>query len=1016
MSLHGDRRGRVPFALVGVLLLLGASVYATGIAERAEPSIEHPTSAAMDDLERDTRPALRTAVRDAARESARNPVTQAADTPAGRALNATSPFVDALRLRIAAAAREALAGVGREQDGVRATVSLPAVNGSTASLRRAKRGIQVRPVDDGASMIVTVRNVTIRARADGRVLTQRRLNVTLTVDTPVLALHHRTEQYESRLNRGALAGPGLSRSLTGRLTALTVARGYGRYAGAPIQNVLGNRHVELSTNAALLAQQRATFGRRDPDGARAVDVATVRVGVLDVLGGRHDGAAGWTKTVLDPSAVGSDPEDDGFDPQPPDVSPITAAPDAAADQAFLDATAGPETAGSYQVRSSLRAAVLSRSSGTRPEPRLTNWTLLTERTDERTTVEAIDGTPTDSESAPIDARRKVTVHHTVERTWYRKGSFRTTTAEWTETARVAVRVSVAYDPDDAASDRPTEPLFERGGALDGPNLAGVRERAAAELLAANGGIDGVAVAAAERQGGSLTRERTSVAPRPDGLDAWVLGDLRALRESVANVSVTVPRREIAAGEANAPALLADAVRERREALIDAPGAYDGAADRARVAARAVYVERVIRALEARAAETRDRNVDYRSELAGRATGGLSKLIELGRETASGGDDPYRRDSERTDELEITPDGSPAYLTLSSVGHEHVPSVAPDESVHPLTARTTNWVAMPYGDAADSVADVLLGGRERRVTLETAAATLIAANRTATAGESANGSAAALASNRAALTAAVRRSVRRTERAVCVAATEETVLEQHTCRGVVVDLRSQWPTLGHRAQAMGNGSYAAVFGEALAVRGVDDAAADEATVRVRVRLRERGSKRETGVPAATTNRTASAVRQVARRTVEKQAKYVIQNGSERAMRRLTGVSRLPAGVPVAPPPYTWIASVNAWSVTVRGEYQRFAVRARGPAPDGGGGVVRYVRDGSAVEFDADGDSRAERLGRNERVSFEASTTVVAVVPPGPPGIGDVDGNRDERSPGWPCPGKVGTEDCTRGGPE
>jgi len=320
--------------------------------------------------------------------------------------------------------------------------------------------------------------------------------------------------------------------------------------------------------------------------------------------------------------------------------------------------------------------------------------------------------------------------------------------------------------------------------------------------------------------------------------------------------------------------------------------------------------------------------------------------------------------------------------------------------------------MPYGDAADGVADALLGGGKRQVTLETAGATLIAANRTAARGESTNDSAAELATHRAALTAAVRRSVRRAEREVCIAATDETVFDHRTCRDAVVDIRSEWPTLGHRAQAMGNGSYVGAFGDALVARGVGAAPADEAEVRARVRLRELAAEGQTGVPAATTNRTASSVQQVSRELVKKHAQREIKNRSEQSIRRLTGASRLPAGVPIGPPVYPWIATVNAWSVTVRGEYQRFAVQARGPTPDGGGGVVRYVRDGSTVEFDVDGDGHVERLGRNERVSFEASTTVVAVVPPGPPGIGDVDGNRDERSPGWPCPGDVETERCTR----
>jgi hypothetical protein len=213
--------------------------------------------------------------------------------------------------------------------------------------------------------------------------------------------------------------------------------------------------------------------------------------------------------------------------------------------------------------------------------------------------------------------------------------------------------------------------------------------------------------------------------------------------------------------------------------------------------------------------------------------------------------------------------------------------------------------------------------------------------------------------------------------------------------------------------MANGSYASSFGGALTARGVDAATADEAGVRVRIRLRELNADRVTGVPAATTNRTASVVQQAARQAAKKQVSGALENASSKVTRKLTGASRLPAGLPVAPPPYTWVASVNAWSVTVRGEYQRFALRPRGAAPDGNGATVRYVRDGSPVGLDVDGDGESERLGRSERVDFEASTTVVAVVPPGAPGVGDVDGNRDEQSPGWPCPGVETGDDCTAG---
>ncbi|WP_425490710.1 DUF7286 family protein [Haloprofundus salilacus] len=63
--------------------------------------------------------------------------------------------------------------------------------------------------------------------------------------------------------------------------------------------------------------------------------------------------------------------------------------------------------------------------------------------------------------------------------------------------------------------------------------------------------------------------------------------------------------------------------------------------------------------------------------------------------------------------------------------------------------------------------------------------------------------------------------------------------------------------------------------------------------------------------------------------------------------------------------------------MRGVYAQFVVTARrGPA---GSADLRYVRDGDAVTLDDD----AERLGRSDRISFEAQTTVVVAVPPTPP---------------------------------
>ena len=593
VSLCADRRGRVPFALVGVLLLLSASVYATGIADQTDPAVDRAVAESLDATSRDVRPALRAAIHDAARDSARNPVTEPADTGAGRVLNDSAPFVDALRVRIAVGARAALDGVGRELPAGRTTVSLPAID-DTDDLRDAKRAIRVRPIDDGNAMQVTVRNLSVQASREDGVVAERRVNVTLTVRTPVLTLHDRATRYEQRLNRGPLDGAGLGRGVTARLYPVTTARALARYGGAPIENVLANRHVALSTNAALLAQQRAVFGQHDPAGARALEVATVRVGVTDVLRPRNGEAADFAAAVLRPNAVDDAEQRSGrFEPAMPDAPPITASPDAAADEAYLgvsDDLAG-TTAGSYRVDGRLHTRVVEHQQTTEPPatPPGENWTLLTERTSDRTVVSAAPATAVEwaetNQNTTHKTRRRVTVAHTTTRVWVNGGEMRTTSAEWADTYHVVVATHATYAPDDAAPNRPTTPTFRRGGALDGPNLAGSRARVARKLLAANGGVDRIAARAVAGEA-PPARTVTVTATRPDALEAWVAADLRTFRRRLANVTVELPRQRVAAGEANAPARLADRLRARRAELVDAPATYDGAADRARIAARA----------------------------------------------------------------------------------------------------------------------------------------------------------------------------------------------------------------------------------------------------------------------------------------------------------------------------------------------------------------------------------------------------------------------------------------------
>ena len=107
------------------------------------------------------------------------------------------------------------------------------------------------------------------------------------------------------------------------------------------------------------------------------------------------------------------------------------------------------------------------------------------------------------------------------------------------------------------------------------------------------------------------------------------------------------------------------------------------------------------------------------------------------------------------------------------------------------------------------------------------------------------------------------------------------------------------------------------------------------------------------------------------------------------------------------PGYWVTTVNAWRVQVRGEYPRFELRADVGPP---GERFTYVREAGDVTVDVGGE--AVRLGETEPVAFETQTVIAMAVPAGPPGVGDVDGVRDERSSGWPCPGPLGASDEER----
>jgi hypothetical protein len=1003
-----DRRGRVPFALVGVLLLVGASTFGAALSTRGADRIDRDAGVTMERASAETTTALRSAIGEAARDAAAEPVTAPAGTPYGRLLSNATPFRDALRLRIYLTVRDRLSVTRYRRGDVTAVATLPEAT-TPGELRRAMERIEIRGVENGTALRVTVRNLTVTARESERVVASERRNRTVTVSTPVLALHDRATRFETRLNRGPLDGPGLGRRLTARLYPIAWTRGYAQhYDAAPIANVVATRHVETSTNGGVLETQRAVFGRSDPAGRRGLRRASIEHGVEDFTAATPMDDT-WANHVL-PRPNPSENETVALPNRRGRAGP---SPDRSID-VDVEPLAGRALSGlrndavrsnrslrsvlraAYRVETALRTSRRQTYAEPRPEPDApgADWSL----TETEVTIDTEVGAGVVSPPAAgaenrrlDDFSRIVALNRTVAWTWERGNETTTTTGEWTERYRVGVTLVGAYAPNGTAPDRPTRPRFERGGPLDGPNLADVPATAERRLIEEQGGRDAVAVDVAN---GSLeVRERVVYGDRPSGFRSWTSEDLRDLRAEMGDVTVAASAGRVATYTTNPPERLAAELRQNRSELVSAPSRYRGVADRARVGARAALVEETIRRLERRAEEHDETRRTFDAVLNRIGVGSSQALHRVLRfRTAPR---PARRanlsGSPPGGPVGVVPDGSPAYLTVASVSHDRASGVPPSRSYHPLSARNVNIFAAPYGDAADVVSGAT-SDRSGRVRLRTAARTLIAAD--------AEGS-GSTHEQRQALRASVSDSVdivrTRTRRTV----ENETRLTRSEVRAAVAEGFDRWDGAGRRALAATNGSLS----RAVAV-AVDERAADPDPGR-RARLERRletvmVTARRTPavtVPETPVNETLTQVR---KRAVERAASGATERIESRYVNGSFG--DIAAGLPVAPVPGYWYATVNVWNVTVRGAYARFSLRTRRGAPaTTPGGTVRYVRDGSTVRLDVDGDGERECLGRDERVAFETGTVVAVAVPPGRGGVGDVDGNADERAGTWPRPG-------------
>lgn len=997
MRLADDRRGRVPFALVGVLLLVGsATVATTAVAPRHDPPA---VDRAVREAAATTQPALRGAAGDAARAAAADPLLQFAPTQWGSALVdvSDSPFRAGLELRVYRHARQRLAAIDARAGGVHASARLPPVE-TPDDAARAVRRVDVAPSGpNNASLRVTVEGVRVVATRDGRTVGTRQVAPTVTVPSPVFALHERSRTFEEQLNAGPLS-KGLGRRLTVRLYGVAWARGHAQYRGAPVENVLANRHVEVATNGGALAVQRDALGASDPSAGGAHAWAAARAMTTDLLAGAGRDTR-WAEAALDAAEADSGlPTGTPSLPAPANAS-VTVRVNRSADRALagllgsdneegderptLDAVVARNYAADARLLAERR--VLSRTVDA-ADPPGDGWRPTARRVTRDRSVEPYVDAP--SPAVPDGwrvferyGRVVVETDRTVRR--WRRGN-RTRTTERVVARRVAVGLAVVgrHAPDATVERRGTVPLYERGGPLDGPNLAGVPSAAVARLVDRRGGPDALARRVAA--GRSAEAPVRLSGERPQELRRWLARDLVGLHREVRNVSVTLPRRAVGTYAVDPAARLAAALRERRADLLDTSGAYDGVAGRTRVAARAAYLDRVLANLQERSAGREARRARVDEELGGNRTlADLRERMAIG----TGGSPPVEPPpSDGTDgSLRLTVDTAPSYLTLGAVPRERL-AARGSGGTHPLSARNTNWVTVPYGDVADTLTAGLFG--EERVPLVLAARTLRESEGAAARNATVREARADLRGEVVTATGHVRGRLRDVlaERGVGETASDR--------QGVVAAGLGRWETPAGRALALANGSAAPAIATAAAPEPSIDRTRLTAELRTAMgdALTTDGATVPESAVRGTSDATRAAAGAVAREAATRAGGWVVNRTTARALNRT--VDRGFAGLPVAPVPGYWYATLNVWTVEVRGGYERVTLRSRR-----GGRDTVYTRDGSPVELDVDGDGEDERLGYSTAVTFETGTAVAVVVPPGRLGVGDTDGNADERSPGY-----------------
>ncbi len=780
-GLRRDGRGRVPFAIVAVLLLVSAVGIVGYLETRGPGETDTDPALAMDRTESAVQTALRDATASAAQQAAAEPLTVPANTSYGSALDEDRPFVSYLEALVYTEARERFADTGQRVGDIRTTVSLPPVT-DNESFERALDRVDISETEPGL-LELELDGIELVATRDGERVASQNETVTLSVPTPVLQQHERTQAFQGRLDAGVTSGGSFSQRFNARTYVLGWVRGYAQYGGLPVTEVIANRHVVPSVNSALYRTQQDVFGAADPNLDSAVrrgwfcmaakdaeglyngysggetDVATDICEASEwVLGQKHSGAlpeAPETVELLG-EATGMNQE------QTIGVNETAYAPL----RTLIAGSDEHSIAGAIERAFTIETGIEAELTATDPEfdhtpPHPDAEPAGTERSHIGVSVDsgtATPGTPaangTYHEFTDLNVGIEVTEEQSWE--WTANGSTETGTTVSTGTIDVTgtVRLVESETAPDLHSDEYNGNLSVEHEYEPGPASAteqtvptGFRNYADSESRVTEAVLGGTDLAAlegwlADRWGNvtagsqlDLSGTRDVVLELDAGEEATlvstVVDDISQLQETVEQLNHTFQRTELVRGEDETGPVgeLAAAVAEQQESHLDREQAYESVGQQVVYEVREAYFEQLIEDLE----RLDEAHGAVMGELDSHLDGIDSSLddvlsfLQQGVEgvTGGGGDSPSLDSPELTPEITYEVSGSPTYLAGEVVTSEEVPAVQQGGNFSPLAAKNRNFLKLPYDTVINgilnSVLDTLnLGGdSDAELTLRTA---------------------------------------------------------------------------------------------------------------------------------------------------------------------------------------------------------------------------------------------------------------------------------------------------------